>query len=105
MGKKNRDIYSGVRTLRKNTITPKLREIIIKLPTLDDPKSMIPEAIALLQASQKICCPYKVKHTMETAASCANPESLDIYICRVCGFIHFGHPSQLWAEVRKILAI
>jgi hypothetical protein len=92
-----KSLHSRVLKERAEVLKPRMLYIRCNAHRLA-PKSLLNEIEQYMLLSNEISCKMKPSFTMEEAAMAEQLENgeLSAYICRSCGFVHFGHdPSVL----------
>jgi hypothetical protein len=87
------DLRKKAKALKKEILTPKIKWVVNNMQTMTY-QEVFNEIENIRILSNKICCPTKPSYSMEEAAITSQTRCfphLEPYICRGCGFVHFGH--------------
>jgi hypothetical protein len=89
--------------IRKKLVTPVGKKLLNDIKTSENPRLLAAQAIEFLMLSNRIACPTKPSFTMEEAAEniAFQDPSTTPYICSCCGFVHFGHESDIFQVIRE----
>lgn len=91
----------------KKSILKSRYHYLLSIMEVTEPQILWNELENYLKLSNEICCKVKPSFTLEEAAvakQASNPD-LEPYICRSCGFVHFGHePKPLKLILARIAA-
>ena len=89
-------LIKGARREKRHLLRP-LLEFIYRNMSIFSPDQLASEIEHYLTISNEISCKTKPSFTMEDAGNATqfkNPV-LSPYICRTCGYIHFGHTPKI----------
>ena len=78
---------------------------LLSIMEVAEPQILWNELEKYMRLSNEICCKVKPSFTLEEAAVAKQASDPDLkpYICRSCGFVHFGHePKPLKLILAKI---
>ncbi len=98
-------IRKKIRQVKKELLIPKIKEIKKEIINSIDASEFLPKILELKILSAQISCPSKIKLTIDEAGLNMHNFAIDLnpYLCRNCGYIHFGHDPKAIIDLEKLI--